>query len=463
MNDGFRAIHKSRIQSLNSRFNAIIKMKETIIVYADCVHPSAKGDFVFAANIAKELQEEIEYRKENIAVILASSPVGIKRFVALYGPIHQHQICIDTSKLAIYALDVIDPSKNEVSLFIDANRCKVPPASFVKRILSARTKYLYVGAPNQCYINPELHYTLAYNIVAEKQPDLFQHFSKVEFKSAGLGENRLGISKIKAAKHLVKMPSEEFHRPAQNYGFIYFDHEDNQIEALIAEFISLSDLKSYCLVGQFSEENTTSLLKKYLDSLPSISFFHSLSYCKMRQLGAYSERLAASTGTMSTLELMQDRKLTYYQYQDKNYHFVLSYLTEVRASCLSLDLCKDKRQQVEIIELAHYLFSKKPLALDDKMQLAALLKEERVGNNLIEVNQAILKKANGQLGKNIFSLFSASKTRKDNLLKRCEQLCLALRRADEDKPPSIDKAIRRAATRGHLVELKLLEKSFYVK
>ncbi|KTD43689.1 Dot/Icm T4SS effector AnkY/LegA9 [Legionella quateirensis] len=450
-------------------------MPKVILIYANCQNTTAKGDFAFAGNIAKDLKEDIDRTGNDIDVILTSTLDGMERFEKLYGKTIDGRVIIEGRSIGISALELLDPVKIEVVAFIEANRCKYAPADIVKRIISPDSKFLFIGAANQDAISGPFRHYFRYLGLQREQPELYNHFDADDIKlgSSGLGTDRLGLPKIKTADELPELSYEQsLQIPNTDYGFIYLAKINKSIDLrTIAQYTMISDLSEYVLVGDYSEKplqvraaviaemkyHGTSLLQQ----LPKIHYHQSLDNCLMRHMVAKSTgNLVLSTGVMSAIEAMNDKKLPYYQTLPNNTNFVASYLLAVKDIASNDSSLIGAMPQI-IIELSNLLFADKPLSLSQVNRTKDLLSISSVPSRLIETNQKIIKIANGTLAGQLLSFIGNPTHTK--LHRQCVSVCQSLRKSGEINSPVYDQALRRAAAWGRIFELKVLIKSMSVE
>lgn len=441
-------------------------MGKVILIHANCENPIAKGDFVFAGNIAKDIVHE--FAKQGIAdidVVLVSTFDGLPRFASIYGAPVNNRIFVESTSIGLSSLETFDAVDNTVVAFIDANRCKHAPADIIKRALSPDSKLLFVGNVNQKNF-ADLFIQSLYLMQAKiDQPMLYDFFNDKDILigSAGLGTDRLGIPSITKAEDLpILSTSDQTMVPIGDYGFMYLaavnPSKDYQ---LIAQYIKLSGQDRYILVGPFTNKkyeieyaynhDKTLITSK---SLPTIEYHQSLPNGVMRQTVAQANSsLVLSTGVTSTLEAMRDKKLTYYQDMDNNREFVAAYLIAVKSIVFTDTSLVGTMPQL-IIELSGLLFAKKPLNKVDINRTDTLLKMDSVNSRLVSANQAIIDKASDKIAPRLLSFLG--KARKTNDSIQLAHVCASLRKSGELGSPVHDQALRRAATWGRLFELKIL-------
>jgi hypothetical protein len=193
-----------------------------------------------------------------------------------------------------------------------------------------------------------------------------------------------------------------------------------------------------------------------LGTKADIHFHQSLDNILMRNMVSQSStQLVLSTGVMSTLELFQDKKLPYYQNLAINEYFIKSYLLAVKSICSSDDTLFGNMPQL-IIELSDLLFRKKPLPPGDLKRTQDLLAMDSISMRLTEVNTRVIKKANGTLAGHLLN-FIGGPTR-TQAYRQCVTACLSLCKPGETLPPTFRQALRRAAAKDLIFELKVLIK-----
>ncbi|WED43344.1 Dot/Icm T4SS effector AnkY/LegA9 [Legionella cardiaca] len=444
-------------------------MGKVILVHANCHNPTAKGDFAFAGNIAKDLQREIETKSLGIDVVLVSPLLDIGRFKSLYGDPVDGRVSIEETSVGLAALEQFDAVDNQVVAFIDANRCKHTAAEIIKRVISPETKFLFVGNVNQHAYSSFSIQTYYKVKVKSEQPNLYDYFNDDDMflGSAGLGSDRLGLPSITKAEDLPTLNRNQTALlPTGEYGFMYLALVDSSKDyKLIAQYIKLSNLDKYVLVGEFTNKqmqiqgayNADNTLVSPKKTLPQIEYHQSLPNTVMRKMVADSTgALVLSTGVTSTLEAMQDKKLTYYQdLEGTNAEFVAAYLHAVKsiaASDSSLIGCLPQM----LMELSNLLFAAKPLSKTDMEQTQSLLAISVLSSKMIAVNQTIIEQANGKIAPRLLGFINGGRSTND--LIQVNSVCASLRKSGELTNPVYDQALRRAASWGRLFELKVLIK-----
>ncbi|PWY56753.1 ankyrin repeat domain-containing protein [Legionella qingyii] len=447
-------------------------MGKVILIHANCCNPTAKGDFAFAANIAKDLIHELQNRSvKDIDVVLVSTLDGIGKFTSMYGAAVNRRISVEDCSVGFSSLEEFDAVENTVVAFIDANRCKIPAADLVKRVLSPESKILFVGNVNQPRLadsNSQTGYRMQARL---EQPGLYESFNDRDMMvgSAGLGQDRLGVPTIAKAEDLPALTNNEqvvqASLPKKNYGFMYLAAvAPSKDYKLIAQYIKLSGQDTYVLVGDFTskkydikyayEHDTTLATPK---PLPQIEYHQSLPYKVMRQAVAHAESpLVLSTGATSTLEAMRDKKLTYYQDISNNTEFVADYLLVLK-SMVASDTSLFGAMPDMIIELSGLLFANKPLNRQEMERTHELLEISPVSSRLADMNQAIIEQASGKIAPKLLGFLGNSRKTQDPI--QLATVCASLRKSGEMSNPVYDQALRRAATWGRLFELKVLIKS----
>lgn len=441
-------------------------MTKVILIYANCINPTAKGDFALAGKIAVDLVREIKLSAEHLDVILTSTLDGIPRFKALYkdpsDPDPDH-VTIEGEKIGLCALEVFDPVENTVVAFIEANRCKYASADILRRVLSPTSVFLFVGAANQ----PDMSSPLAklHKIMKHwsEQTKIYSYFNSASIfiGSVGIGPDRLGLPHIEKANVLPALPATEASiTPKYNYGFMYLAAVDPYKDLkLIVQYMQLTHLNEYVIVGAFSSKESE-IKRMYQNDgtsnspIPNTHIYPSLSHQQMRKLVAGStDDLIVSTGVMSTLEAMRDRKLTYYQDVPNNHEFIASYMIAVK-SIVSSDMSLFGKMPQLIIELSSLLFKSKPLSPIDMKKTQDLLAISSVKHNLIETNEKIVAQTCGKLAHRLLSFIG--EPHRSDLPHQLTMACENLRKPGEAQNPKLDQALRRAAAWGRLFELKLI-------
>ncbi|AHE67323.1 Dot/Icm T4SS effector AnkY/LegA9 [Legionella oakridgensis] len=445
-------------------------MPKVILVYANCVNPTARGDFSLAGSIARDLVREIKSSGEAVDVVLTSTLDGISRFESLYGKPGDKRVTIEGEEVGLCALELFDAVENTVVAFIEANRCKYAPADIVKRVLSPESKILFVGAANQNPMSDLFSQTMYRLQLGIDQPGVYSNFDSDDLfvGSSGIGADRLGLPAITKAVALPALTSSQTAlMPKTSYGFMYLAAIDDARDyKLIAQYMRLTDsVDSYVLVGNFAGKSwqiadayrmdtTLSTPKR---ALPPIVYHQALDNGLMRHMTANaSTSLVLSTGVMGTLEAMQDRKLTYYQDLSNNTEFVASYLLAVKSIVASDTALWGAMPQL-IIELSQLLFAQKPLKPAEMERTHDLLAISAVSDKLVAANEAIVAHANGKLAPKLLSFIGGAKSTHEHA--QLASVCISLRKPGEMGSPLHDQALRRAAAWGRLFELKVLIKA----
>lgn len=449
-------------------------MPKVILVHANCHNPTAKGDFSFAGNIAKDIVKEILANSINdIDVILVSSLDGVPRFESLYGPVVNNRVHVEDTEVGLSSLETFDAVENTVVAFIDANRCKYTAGDIVKRVLSPESKFIFVGNVNQQSYSGLFIQTL-YRMQLEKdQPGLYQPFSAQDMLigSAGLGSDRLDIPTITKSEDLSPLTSSQSSMvPTGDYGFMYLAAVDSSRDyKLIAQYIKLSGHEQFVLIGEFESKKAyiksafmsdTTLVTSQKD-LPPIQYHQSLPNGVMRRMVANTTgTLVLSTGVTSALEAMRDMKLTYYQDLSNNTEFVTAYLIAVK-SIASSDISLFGAMPQLIMDLSNLLFTHKPLGKGDMERTHELLKMSSVNSKLIAANQTIIEQASGKLAPRLLGFLKSTQNTQAQV--QLATVCASLRKSGEIGSPVHDQALRRAAAWGGLFELKVLIRSMPIE
>lgn len=200
-------------------------MGKVILVHANCHNHTAKGDFAFAGNLAKDLIHELQNQSiQDIDVILVSTFEGIVRFESIYGSKVNGRVTVEDTSIGLSSLEHFDAVENTVIAFIDANRCKHSPGDLIKRVLSPDAKFLFVGNVNQESYSDLFIQTLFHMQVQKDQPGLYESFDESDMLigSAGLGKERLGLPTITKSEDLPDLTnSQKGMLPTGEYGFMY--------------------------------------------------------------------------------------------------------------------------------------------------------------------------------------------------------------------------------------------------
>ena len=126
-------------------------MRKVILIHANCLNAFANGDYVFAANIAKDLYIAMrEKHIEDVQIMLISAPNGVRRFLSLYGlAAHPNKVNVDGISFHVTSFVDFNTIENQTIAFIDANRCSFERSEIVKRVLSPESKLLLIGNLNR--------------------------------------------------------------------------------------------------------------------------------------------------------------------------------------------------------------------------------------------------------------------------------------------------------------------------
>lgn len=430
-------------------------MAKVILIYANCVNDTAKGDFALAGALAKDLAHELTLQKSPISVVLTSTVEGLWKYQSLYGKSKEGKISIEGIDIEVAALEFFDTTHNEVVAFIEANRCKYAPVELVKRVLSLDSKMLFVGAANQPSFN-KLSYM---NMVNGEQSGLLSFFDDKDIYvlNSGLGKSRFGIPKIKDSSELKELSIDEKKKiPNGNFGFIYLASISPLDEGrTIGQYMQLTQYPHYVLVGNLDPGSFLFNLGMQMESdeLKSMTCHQSLDNLTMRHMVASALPFVISTGVMSTLEAMSEGKFPFYQYMNNNEHFVLSYLTAVHSLCTSQD-SKNSCTSDLIFKFATVLFAPKPLEFSKLNELKKMMASKEAVHDLTRINKTIVAEANGKIAGRLLA-FLGEPTRSTGS-KQCLKVLRVLRKNDEQSNPDLDQALRRAAAWGKELELKII-------
>jgi len=212
-------------------------MPKVILIHANYHNPSARGDFTFAGNIAKDILKELQTNSiDAIDVILVSSLGGVTQFNTLYGPAVNGRVSVDGNDIGLSSLETLDAVQNTVVAFIDANRCKHTAGDIVKRVLSPDSKFIFVGNLNQQSYAELFIQTLYHVQLRSDQPGLYEPFNNEDMLigSTGFGPERLGIPTITKAEDLPALTAlQSSMLPTGNYGFMYLAAVDCEIDCIL--------------------------------------------------------------------------------------------------------------------------------------------------------------------------------------------------------------------------------------
>jgi hypothetical protein len=447
-----------------------VPAKNVILIYANCNNPTAKGDFTFAGNIAKDLvyglRSGLGQGLPIDDVILVSTEAGLPRFIALYGqPDNNGRIQIGREDIGLSSLEKLDPFQIHVVAFIEANRCKFAESKLIQRLVSPSTKFLFIGNANQSQMTEGLK-AFYYTMLHSYQRNLYNYFAADDLlvTNAGFGTGRIGLPSITDLHSLPPIAEAEndlFPRSAA-YGFMYVNavHASKDY-TLIAQYVRLSGLKEYVLVGKFTDKQQELQATYQLEAgpdatLPTIQYYQSLPNHVMRRMVAEtSSPLVVSTGVISTLEAMQDGKLTFYQDLKINESFVTTYLAAVN-DLISADPNNDSL--VVVFELSGFLFAPKPLSKPDMKRMATLLQDKEASNELIGFNQKILRQAYGTLVPTVLDFIQRPKTTEDQ--KQLEEALKTTGRLGDGEVQTPVEALHRAIRCNNLLLLRILIKNY---
>jgi len=443
-------------------------MAQVILVYALCEHPSAKGDYVLAGGIAKDLVVELEQQGSDIQVILTSQQTAMTIYYSFYGPPLDERITIDGVNIKLISLEQFDGVANHVVAFIDANHCQHPPVELVKRVLSLDSKILLVGAANRPYLGEGTIRDRFVAILSEKHPGLYTYFpsEQIEVLRCGFGTVKIGFP---TGRKAIELPdAEESKVPSLPYGFIYpFNDEVSGFEQLscsIGQYMQLTGCSQYLLVGGLikARQSIEAGIEKFNQSIsqemsstrsPQIIYYAELNSLTMRYLKSKAVLLLFLTGTMSPLQAMHDGHLIFYHLLEHTRVFALSYLYTLRAM-LACDEDMFGSLKDQLIALSELLFAHKPLPEISMGRLSKLLGNEEVTKQLIITNQNMVEQASGGLASKLLSFLG--KPVAMSVQEKCEKACRFLRKPDEQSSPLLQEALMRASAWGYPFELRIL-------
>lgn len=433
--------------------------KKTILVHANCANPTAKGDFTFAGNLAVELKQEIDKQALPLDVVLVSTSDGMQKFISLYGTPNQHgRVIINHIDIGLCSLHEFDTVENSVIAYIAANPCKQAATDIIKRVIAPECKFLFIGNANQGDWSDISLKSQLINKFKTEQPQLYTTFSHqdLHFASTGFSGGRIGIPAIARLDTLPEIcAAEAAALPTSNYGFMYLSNQSFSDYITIAQYIQLSGMDHYVLVGDFVDnksmiENTCTFISNPTNnSVPNITFFKSLpNHVMRRTVAAATSPLVLSTGVTSTLEVMQDGKIPFYQLLENNTEFVASILLAVKS------LAPEYPNPNLLLNLSALLLCQKPLKDVEAKLTEVLLKDDSSRANLIAINKRIIDKASGTIGRHLLSVVQANRDTKDD--EQVELVCESLRVDKDTSRPECDKALRRATATGRMFETKVL-------
>src|SRR3990167_1582967 len=433
-------------------------MRNIILIYANCKNLIAKGDFMHAVSIARELQREIEHTNQKLDIILTSTRDGMPRFASL-GLYIDGKVITEDHAFDLCSLEEIDPITNKVVAFIEARHCKSPSSDLVRSIILPDSKYLCVDNANGITYdwNNLAHITTMMQVcfnVGFQDIDL----RNTHFTSTGLGPDCIGLPNIKRADELPALNDKQRQLvPRGSYGFMYFADPQMIFDQGVTQYMQLTGEKQYVLVGNFKDRADDINLIYSAEvgfKPPKIYFYESLENITMRKIiSSSSPRLVGTSGIMSTLELFKEKKLPYYEYLTCNAVFVTSYLLALHSICSNLKTINTETLSL-VRELADLLFSSKPLSQQDFKKTQDLLANNTVTSRLIQANQRMIEQAQGKIAPRLLSFItSPAQTQKQQQL---YSICSSLRKDNEKSNPAYDVALRRAATWNRLFHMKVL-------
>lgn len=443
-------------------------MVQSIIVFARCRNSKVKGDYSFAGNIARDLSRQIKAKSLNMVVVLTSTASDLNSFESLYGKAINGEIIIDGEKIQLCSIETFDPVENNVVAFIEANRCNYAPAEIIKRILCPETKFLSIGNVNQNDIPGDMQKYFRKLFYMQQQPNLYEYFNMqdVFLGRAGFSDLRLGLPDLPSFDALPSLPlSESTVIPTHKYGFMYVNSKPSNCYQLMAQYMKLSGFTHYILVGDFTPgflidqayQADSTFFTNTPKLSPTVTYQRSLNNLQMRNLVVHVPGpLVLSTGVLSTIEAMDDKKLTYYQDLNINKEFVADYLGVLKTLVLSDNSLVGIMPQL-IIELSNLLFAPKPLATHAMKRTDELLQMSSVSSRLIAANHEVVNNAKGKLVSSLLNFIGDKRQTQDSI--QLASVCTSLRKPNETANPSLTQALRRAATWGRLFELKVLLKA----
>lgn len=418
-----------------------------ILVYAECV-TSRKGDYVFAAGMARDLKKTMLLSDawQDTRIILTSSKRGIACFQSLYGD-DKGMLRIDGVSLEVMELGAFDPVNNRVTAFINAHRCKYPEAALIKRVLNPDSKVLLLGNANSA----PGKISEAIPRYAQEQPGLYEFFNpgQMYLGSVGFGETRIGFG-------FFEQKTVEPEQPQVEYGFLYLKRMPG-IGGMIEQYVALTQSLHYHLVGEFLE-NEIRLPSEAPKKNGAITIHQTLAHGVMLKLIRQASILVAVTGVASTLEAMLMDKLPFYQdYADsENKPFVTNYLKELHKYLEQYE--PDVASKLTL--LAGLLFAPKPLSdkdlelLGDFVAKTASEANKALVSQLIRVNKAMLAKERGRAIPTILQFIA--KPTPSRISEQSFRVCEILKKPGSKRMMTPMEAMLEAAKSGLLFELKVL-------
>ncbi len=440
-------------------------MQRVILVYANCRDRAANGDYTLAGNIARDLcmalaeRNKIAGNADKIDVVLTSTADGMPAFMRIYGTPVNGRVDIEGQSIGLCSLELFNPANHDVVAYVEATRCKHPPAEILKRVLSADSKFLFIENVNQLAVSDADEAAFLLREFNKEQPGIYDLYDSndILMGACGMESDRLGLTTIKKAEDLPPLSSEQTKMlPSDNYGFGYLAHIPDEFDnekMTFVQYMMLTNYNHYVLVGNFIGTEDTF---KTAYASAQITIHVSLDYPVMRRMSKHATgNLVVSTGVNSTIEALQDGKLTYYQVLPINEPFVTSYLKSVESICSSdLSATTSSETLSMTVRLSKLLFANKPLSQPDFESTQKLLADNTVTSTLITANQLTIKKANGTLAPRLLTFIGQANH--TNAQQQLQKICLSLRKSEELLAPDRSKALRRAAAWGRVFELKAL-------
>lgn len=345
-------------------------------VYGNCHSDIALGDFSFAANFAYRLVHHLKFIEPKLKVVLLTEGMrGKDRFYTLYPKINDNFIHIEGEPIPFYDIDAFSTDKKLV-IFIEAGNCRRSSIYRYNRIVDIDTHMVFLGAPHWPKpTNGKLYRTLPF-------------FSAI----AGIGEKRLGITKIKLPKPAV-LTNEHF-------GFIYLKPDISNVKTIL-QFIKLTKYPHYKIVGE--HEDILSEIRMHLPEKVTLELFKSLPQRVIHDLLINSQPITLVTGNQSALESMT--KVIFYQYLEINKLFVEGYLAEFKRLAHQLTDPFNQTWVSNLISAVDILMAPKPLSDESLVEIDKLISSHNVCNGIAIINQKIFKMINGKLINNFWQLF----------------------------------------------------------
>lgn len=415
-----------------------------IVLFADCHHSRAFGDFVQCAQIGYELQQIT-----GIPVTLLTRTNSMLRFDILYKIDDQKQHAIYGDSISIATTEQFDSAQYEICGYVDVS-CKPNDKAVVENyILENNCKGVLVGTANTGDdYDITCRMRLGYDQLIKEQ--------KINVVMAGFGgKGRSGITytpysiiEQNISENALKLPplveaiisTQKLHfgliyiqqtlnpNDDKNYAQGYFQHFfkhfgttllvlNNHAVAIQAAIgfckkngakirlvdeanrrVILIDQKGKAIIidrnSNLACETANQIASKLQANrqVNSIILCNPLTNVKMRRLLNNSAAFVGLCGVSSIIEGFGEGKLIYAQYVPTNIIFIRNYLSEI------ISLISNKP---EVCTFAQVLFAKKPLLEFQEKMLTTYLEDVEFCCALQECCAKIIEKYAGSLTKNI--------------------------------------------------------------